>query len=64
MNERFSFNFSQAAVVRGWTTVNDGVMGGASENSLTASDEGAVFSRHVSLEQGSGFASVRSPVEA
>ena len=45
-----------------WQILNDGVMGGLSRSSFEISSSGlAVFSGHVSLDRGRGFASVRSP---
>lgn len=47
-----------------WRTVNDPVMGGVSESVFVATKEGAAFTGTVSLKQGGGFASVRSPEQA
>jgi NADH dehydrogenase [ubiquinone] 1 alpha subcomplex assembly factor 1 len=45
-----------------WQLLNDGVMGGLSSSSFQISPGGgAVFSGNVSLDNGGGFASVRSP---
>ena len=44
-----------------WRSIDDPVMGGVSESTFAAADEGAAFTGTVSLEQGGGFASVRAP---
>lgn len=57
--------FDEASDVSGWKSVNDDVMGGCSSGSLNRSPGGlAVFSGTVSLDNGGGFASVRSPTLA
>ncbi|MGI2261477.1 CIA30 family protein [Shewanella sp. GXUN23E] len=54
------FDFSTLDSARDWYSINDGVMGGLSRSRLSASPLGfAVFSGHVSLANGGGFASVR-----
>lgn len=54
------FDFSDLNSAQGWFSINDGVMGGLSRSRLSASALGhAVFSGHVSLANGGGFASVR-----
>lgn len=46
-----------------WFVINDGVMGGLSESSMTYHDDGyGKFSGNVSLENNGGFASVRAVV--
>ncbi|MFT5291159.1 MAG: NADH dehydrogenase [ubiquinone] 1 alpha subcomplex assembly factor 1 [Planctomycetota bacterium] len=58
-------DFSSKEECTGWTAVDDNVMGGISSSRLTATGHGtAVFSGEVSLAQGGGFASVRSPSSA
>jgi len=42
--------------------VNDGVMGGVSQSRFSYDPEGVLFEGAVSLENGGGFASVRSPI--
>jgi len=42
-----------------WRIVNDGVMGGVSQSSITRDTEGLLFSGDVSLDNNGGFASVR-----
>ena len=44
-----------------WRSIDDPVMGGVSESTLAATDDGAAFTGTVSLKQGGGFASVRAP---
>ncbi len=54
-------DFSQPAEASEWRSIDDRVMGGVSESSMTFSDQGsAIFSGAVSLENNGGFASVRS----
>lgn len=44
-----------------WHAINDGVMGGVSRGEVRITAEGTLaFSGHVSLENGGGFASIRS----
>jgi NADH dehydrogenase [ubiquinone] 1 alpha subcomplex assembly factor 1 len=59
------FHFEEAASVEGWSAVDDRVMGGVSRSRLRHDPAGhAVFEGELSLEQGGGFASVRSgPLE-
>jgi NADH dehydrogenase [ubiquinone] 1 alpha subcomplex assembly factor 1 len=44
-----------------WRSIDDPVMGGVSESTFAATDDGAAFTGTVSLKQGGGFASVRAP---
>jgi monofunctional biosynthetic peptidoglycan transglycosylase len=56
------FDFSGPAATRGWEPVGDRVMGGVSSGRLAAAPGGpGVFEGEVSLANGGGFASVRSP---
>ncbi len=57
------FDFSTAArdAPSNWRSIDDPVMGGVSESTFTATEAGAAFTGTVSLKQGGGFASVRSP---
>jgi hypothetical protein len=56
------FVFRGAIDASDWRILNDGVMGGLSSSSFHISPSGgAVFSGNVSLDNGGGFASVRSP---
>lgn len=56
------FVFREAIDASCWQLFNDGVMGGLSSSSFHISPGGgAVFSGNVSLDNGGGFASVRSP---
>lgn len=55
------FDFSTDRDIDAWMPVNDVVMGGVSHGKLEATGNGtAAFTGFVSLEQGGGFASVRS----
>lgn len=53
--------FDDPAVVAGWTTINDPVMGGLSTSTVTFGDGGFVFSGTISLDNNGGFASTRGP---
>jgi hypothetical protein len=56
------FDFTDPAAVLGWHAIDDRVMGGISRSRLRHDPAGhAVFEGEVSLAQGGGFASVRSP---
>jgi len=56
------FDFTDDAAGRGWSSVDDRVMGGVSRSFLRPSGNGTViFSGVVSRENNGGFASVRSP---
>ncbi len=43
-----------------WNTIDDAVMGGRSSGAMVVEGEHAIFAGEVSLENGGGFASVRS----
>jgi NADH dehydrogenase [ubiquinone] 1 alpha subcomplex assembly factor 1 len=60
MMEKKIIDFSDSSEKRMWERINDGVMGGMSESSLSPADNMAVFEGTVSLENFGGFASVRS----
>lgn len=57
----FDFASSDGDPASAWQSVDDVVMGGVSESRFEDTGEGAAFTGVVSLEQGGGFASVRSP---
>ena len=55
------FDFSDTADIQSWNVVNDGVMGGRSQSTITSgANATAVFKGVVSLENNGGFASVRT----
>ena len=55
------FNFGSAVALAAWSAIDDSVMGGVSRSRLRFDAAGhAVFEGIVSLEQGGGFASVRT----
>ncbi len=55
------FDFKQAQITKGWSPVNDVVMGGVSSSRLTPTPNGtAIFAGRVSLENNGGFASISS----
>ena len=56
------FDFPTVDDVRGWSVVNDTVMGGVSSGQLTMDDGMMVFTGELSLDNNGGFASVRSPL--
>ena len=64
-NERIVINFDKSVESKNWIVINDVVMGGVSESSFQATNNGtAVFSGVVSLENNGGFASAnRNPAQ-
>jgi len=55
------FDFGETADEEAWETIDDVVMGGVSQSEFRVSSEGVgIFEGVLSLEQGGGFASVRS----
>jgi len=54
------FDFTTPGDVDGWQAVNDTVMGGVSSGELAWSDGMLVFTGELSLDNGGGFASMRS----
>lgn len=58
------FDFNTDSDMSAWRVVDDIVMGGRSDGSLTLNDQGhAVFKGHVSLENNGGFSSIRYPFQ-
>lgn len=58
---RVLFEFAGAGAAKEWQTVNDGVMGGASEGTFKITGNKTLqFSGTLSLENNGGFASVRT----
>jgi hypothetical protein len=55
-------DFTNPRIVNEMWVVNDGVMGGVSQSRISNDSEGAVFEGVVSLDNGGGFASVRSSI--
>ena len=55
------FDFLISASADGWRVTNDTVMGGVSSGELAWSDGMLVFTGDLSLANGGGFASIRSP---
>ena len=55
------FDFVTPASADGWRVTNDTVMGGVSSGELAWSDGALVFVGDLSLANGGGFASIRSP---
>ena len=59
------FRFDTVAAVAAWSAIDDRVMGGVSSSCLRHDPAGhAVFEGEMSLQQGGGFASVRSATQA
>lgn len=56
------FDFAEPGSIGGWSTVNDTVMGGVSNSSVTWEEGALLFAGSVSLENNGGFTSVVSPV--
>ncbi len=56
------FDFLTPASTDGWRVTNDTVMGGVSSGELALSDGMLVFAGDLSLANGGGFASLRSPM--
>jgi len=54
------FDFSEPAQTTLWKPINDVIMGGVSESRMEQRGDAALFTGSVSLEQGGGFASVRT----
>lgn len=62
MNTRLVVDFeADPAACSGWQVINDVVMGGRSAAQVATESAGLVFAGEVSLANGGGFASVRSP---
>lgn len=60
MNAQTIFNFTKDASLSNWYIVNDGVMGGRSQGTITVNQEGhGLFSGQISLDNNGGFSSVR-----
>ncbi len=60
LNMKEIYTFTTQTKVNEWRIMNDGVMGGISNSSLTLTDTGhGQFSGHVSLENNGGFASIQ-----
>lgn len=55
------FDFVTPTSADGWRVTNDTVMGGESSGELTWSDGALIFVGDLSLANGGGFASIRSP---
>ncbi|MBC8100822.1 MAG: CIA30 family protein [Armatimonadetes bacterium] len=61
MSDATLFDFSTANTVAAWFPVNDGVMGGVSQSTLTATNDGtALFSGDISFKNNGGFATTQS----
>lgn len=56
--ERIDFGLDKTT--SGWIAVNDGVMGGLSQGSISYTDDALVFQGNLSLENNGGFSSIRT----
>jgi hypothetical protein len=64
-DERIIFPFAQPADVQGWRSIDDRIMGGCSlSRPEFITGGGLLFRGVVSLDNGGGFASIRSPEAA
>lgn len=61
LGDTMDFNFGYTDNTDDWTVVNDNVMGGISRGKLEFTENTALFSGKLSLENNGGFASIRSP---
>jgi len=60
MNTEVLFNFEKDTDLQGWSIVDDVVMGGRSNGSLSKTPDGhGLFSGTISLENNGGFSSIR-----
>ena len=59
--QRLLFDFRNADGIDAWRIINDTVMGGMSSSRFEAREDGAAFTGELSLDQGGGFVSMRSP---
>ncbi len=60
MGTQIIFDFNSDSDIKGWSTVDDTVMGGRSESDFTLSPDGyGLFEGRVSLENNGGFSSLR-----
>jgi hypothetical protein len=60
LNSTIIYDFSETTSIEDWQIVNDGVMGGLSNSTISLSEDNhGKFEGHVSLENNGGFASVR-----
>lgn len=63
MMKHFLFDFTDQAAMTGWEGVDDVVMGGRSAGTILWLESGCLcFRGVVSLENGGGFSSIRSPI--
>lgn len=63
MRAQAIFDFRDPAAIRGWYSIDDVVMGGCSRSQVSGNPaEGMIFAGSLSLENGGGFASIRSAV--
>ena len=60
MNSPLTFDFGKSDSSTEWFSVNDSVMGGLSEGSVSYTKKSMLFKGQLSLENNGGFASVRS----
>jgi len=59
-DSNYKIDFGQSTGGQDWMIVNDGVMGGLSQSTLTFTKNSLVFKGTLSLKNNGGFASIRS----
>ena len=62
VSEQPLFDFSRKEDCAGWSPVDDVVMGGCSHSTVSFDPGALVFCGELSLDNGGGFASIRSPL--
>lgn len=60
-NKSEKIDFGKKKEGKNWQVVNDGVMGGRSQSTISFEDNSLIFKGKVSLENNGGFASMRAP---
>ena len=56
----YKIDFGQTIGGQDWMIINDGVMGGLSESTVTITKNSLLFKGSISLKNNAGFASIRS----
>ncbi|MEO8932894.1 MAG: CIA30 family protein [Xanthomarina sp.] len=59
-NKNSKINFGEAMDGQNWTIVNDDVMGGLSNSTMTLTQNSLIFAGELSFKNNGGFASIRS----
>jgi hypothetical protein len=61
INHHMIFDFTEPAGIQSWRSIDDRIMGGCSISRPELVDGGLLFRGVLSLDNGGGFASIRSP---